>query len=150
MGFAGGVPVGCGYQDCMTEEAQFPPELRLHPERPAPSRLPVWGSIIDDVWGLGQKQDEALFEGLFARYEKVCEQNNLHLASKKSLHGVLDGEVQGLAPRTCRVSKRTYLSQAPHKRGRLLLSGWGLLGTRRPAVKGQQRWVGKWQHAALG
>jgi hypothetical protein len=85
----------------------------------------------------------------FERYEEVFAQNNLRLAGRKSVQGADGGEIQGLLFKSDRVTKITWGGLAPLKRARLLTSGWALLGMRVPGVRPIQRWVGKYQHAAL-
>ena len=58
MGWSVSVFVAQALQDSTTSLAGLPEAQRFHPDRPVPIWTPIWGSIIDDVWGVGGKGDE--------------------------------------------------------------------------------------------
>ena len=67
MGFKGSVVLAQGLQDGFTRGAGFPEHSRLSPLLPAPARLPTWGSIMDDVWGMGREQGFPLLRQWFSQ-----------------------------------------------------------------------------------
>ena len=52
MGFGPSAGWAQSLTDLITHVADLPPEHRLHPDKVVPGELPVWGSIIDDIWCL--------------------------------------------------------------------------------------------------
>ena len=53
--------VGQALTDLIARDANLPPEKRLYPGEVSPESLPVWGSIIDDVWALDHVDDGGNF-----------------------------------------------------------------------------------------
>ena len=49
--------------DTVTDQIALVDKPRLHPDRPMPATLPVWGSIIDDVWYLEETDPGGAAEG---------------------------------------------------------------------------------------
>ena len=52
MGFGPSAGWAQALTDLVAKDALLPPERRLHPDSVVPDDLPVWGSIIDDIWAL--------------------------------------------------------------------------------------------------
>ena len=63
MGFGPAAGFAQGLTDVVTDRAALPEDRRVVPSREAPETLPVWGSIIDDIWALEEtdaKEPEAI------------------------------------------------------------------------------------------
>lgn len=52
MGFGPSAGWAQALTDLVAQDASLPPEKRLYPDSVAPETLPIWGSIIDDIWAL--------------------------------------------------------------------------------------------------
>ena len=52
MGFGPSAGWAQGLTDVVAFDAQLPQDQRLHPDMVVPEGLPIWGSIIDDMWAL--------------------------------------------------------------------------------------------------
>jgi hypothetical protein len=57
MGFGPSAGWAQALTDLIARDANLPPEKRLYPGEVSPESLPVWGSIIDDVWALDHVDD---------------------------------------------------------------------------------------------
>ena len=57
MGFGPSAGWAQALTDLIARIANLPPEKRLYPGEVSPESLPVWGSIIDDVWALDHVDD---------------------------------------------------------------------------------------------
>ena len=55
MGFSCSPGWAQALTDVCTTAAGLPEEARVHPDRPSPECLPVWASIMDDLWALELK-----------------------------------------------------------------------------------------------
>lgn len=52
MGFGPSAGWAQGLTDVVAFDAELPQHQRLHPDIVVPEGLPIWGSIIDDIWAL--------------------------------------------------------------------------------------------------
>lgn len=52
MGFGPSAGWAQALTDLVSKDANLPPEQRLHPDGVVPDSLPIWGSIVDDIWAL--------------------------------------------------------------------------------------------------
>ena len=55
MGFWGSVHLAQAAQEHFVREAGLPTELKIASDRPSPLSLPIWGVMIDDVFGISLK-----------------------------------------------------------------------------------------------
>lgn len=113
MGFAGGVPLGCGVRDCMSGQARSPQHQKLSPMVTAPTSLPLWGSIIDDVWGFATSKGRPLLGDMCKRYDATCERNHIKLSAKKALDGVDGGRCREWRREPTRVPVAPSLVRLP-------------------------------------
>ena len=120
----------------------------MHPWMPCPRRLPIWGSILDDVWALAGRGDYGLVDSWLQEYDAVMERAGVRMSTKKSIIASPGEEVQGLQVKSDR-ELETWFGLSCVKRARVMLSGWAQLGMPRPRVRGLERTVGKAQHAYL-
>lgn len=148
MGPFSSVSLAQGLQDTFCSEARLPKMSCLHPELAAPGWLPLWGRILDDAWGVAGRSSREIVRDWFLGYDRVVERHGVKMSAKKCVNDQLGGEIQGLLLTTDR-DRTAWLGLAPVKRARLMMSMWGLAGTRAPLVKCVQRAIGKYQHAAL-
>ena len=99
MGFGPAAGFAQALTDVCTGRASLPPERRLLPSEPAPSALPIWGSIIDDIWAVEEceKQQTAGDIGPVWMQLVESEWNNAGVEShpKKSVNAAVNEEVQG-------------------------------------------------------
>ncbi|CAK9024414.1 unnamed protein product [Durusdinium trenchii] len=63
MGFGPSAGWAQALTDAVAIEAGLPQEHRLHPDFTVPEELPIWGSIIDDIWAI-EHGDEAAASGV--------------------------------------------------------------------------------------
>eukprot|EP00438_Fugacium_kawagutii_P012044 Skav218186 [mRNA] locus=scaffold5213:236505:243510:- [translate_table: standard] len=59
MGFGPSAGWAQGLTDVVALDANLPQDKRLHPDFVVPESLPVWGSIIDDIWALDHVDTDA-------------------------------------------------------------------------------------------
>jgi hypothetical protein len=52
MGFGPSAGWAQAVTDKITLDADLPHASRVHPDQIIPDELPVWGSIVDDIWAL--------------------------------------------------------------------------------------------------
>ena len=64
MGFGPSAGWAQGLTDVVALDAGLPVDSRVHPDHVVSSHLPVWGSIIDDIWALEQTMVKRLLLGL--------------------------------------------------------------------------------------
>jgi hypothetical protein len=98
MGFGPSAGWAQGLTDVVAHDASLPPECRLHPDFVTPETLPVWGSIIDDIWALEHHEgDERPGVGpdWLARAEAAWVVRGVAPNSKKSVDGAQGEEIQG-------------------------------------------------------
>ena len=99
MGF--GPSAGWAQQvtDMATDDSHMPAERRLHPDRFAPSELPIWGSICDDIWALehaGRNDQPLVGPRWLGDAEEAWKGYGVHPNSKKSVNAEPGHEVQGV------------------------------------------------------
>ena len=82
----------------MAEDANLSAERRLHPDHVVPSSLPVWGSIVDDIWAIEHAETQ-LDAGVGAAWmdaaEKAWVSRGVEPNLKKSVDSALGEEIQG-------------------------------------------------------
>lgn len=142
MGFKESVCLAQGLQDSFTAGTGFLDECRLNPLFPAPGHVPVWGSILDDVWAFGLPKDFPLLRKCFSDYDKEVARQGVEMSHEKSVNGAVRGaEIQGLEVETDREGE-TFLGLAAPKKARLMLAGFLLQGVQpeseEPAAYGRQ------------
>ena len=110
-----------GLTDVVANDAHLPEDRRLHPDLIIPGELPIWGSIIDDIWGLDHLEDEnaaGVGPEWLNRAEDVWCLRGVEPNSKKTVNQALGEEVQGyyIHPSAhwvgLSMEKRRYLFQA--------------------------------------
>lgn len=116
MGFGPSAGWAQGLTDVVAKDADLPEDRRLRPELIIPGELPIWGSIIDDIWGLDHLDDETATgvgpEWLNRAEDAWC-LRGVEPNAKKTVNQALGGEVQGyfIHP-TLSMEKRRCLFQA--------------------------------------
>lgn len=96
-----GMRASAGWAQCLTEvvtsRAGLSAAHRLHPDRPPPSALPVWGSIVDDVRFLEETADHETPAGprFLDLVADEWRQVGVEPHAKKNIDGALGGELQG-------------------------------------------------------
>ena len=98
MGFGPSAGWAQGLTDTVTQRAGLPAEQRLHPDLLVPECLPLWGSIVDDVWAIEHAATQ-LDAGVGAAWMDSTEsswvQHGVEPNAKKSVDSALGEEVQG-------------------------------------------------------
>ncbi|CAE7241436.1 lon, partial [Symbiodinium sp. CCMP2592] len=98
MGFGPSAGWAQGLTDTVTQRAGLPSEHRLHPDMVVPECLPLWGSIVDDVWAIEHAATQ-LDAGVGAAWMDSTEsswvQHGVEPNAKKSVDSALGEEVQG-------------------------------------------------------
>ena len=98
MGFGPSAGWAQALTDLVAQDADLPEEQRLHPDRVTPSTLPIWGSIIDDIWALDHLEEEghtSIGPQWLDRAESAWVQRGVAPNAKKSVNAVLGDEIQG-------------------------------------------------------
>ncbi|CAE7256040.1 unnamed protein product, partial [Symbiodinium sp. CCMP2456] len=98
MGFGPSAGWAQGLTDVIALDAQLPPEQRLHPDTVPPSTMPVWGSIVDDVWAIehvGSQLDAGVGASWMDAAERAWVARGVEPNSKKSIDNAMGEEVQG-------------------------------------------------------
>lgn len=121
MGFGPSAGWAQALTDAVAIEAGLPQEHRLHPDFTVPEELPIWGSIIDDIWAI-EHGDEAAASGVgvdwMNRAEEAWTVKGVEPNHKKSVNEALGEEIQGyfVHPRDhwigVSLEKRRHLYQA--------------------------------------
>ena len=98
MGFGPSAGWAQGLTDTVTMRAGLAPEHRLHPDLVVPESLPLWGSIVDDVWAIEHAPNQ-LEAGVGAAWMDATEsswvRHGVEPNAKKSVDSALGEEVQG-------------------------------------------------------
>ena len=98
MGFGPSAGWAQGMTDVVAVDAELPTDRRLHPDSVVPSDLPIWGSIIDDIWALDHK-DTSDSEIVGPQWLQRAEDNwcirGVEPNAKKSVNGAEGEEIQG-------------------------------------------------------
>lgn len=122
MGFGPSAGWAQGLTDVATTDAELPMSCRIRPDFVVPEGLPVWGSIIDDLWALDHVDD---IDGVAVtgpewlnRAEEAWELRGVESHKKKSVDGARGEEIQGYYVHPfghwvgLSLEKRRYLYQA--------------------------------------
>ena len=98
MGFGPSAGWAQGLTDTVTSRAGLPQEHRLHPDLVVPDSLPLWGSIVDDVWAIEHAESQ-MEAGTGAAWMDATEaswvRHGVEPNAKKSVDSALGEEVQG-------------------------------------------------------
>ena len=98
MGFGPSAGWAQGLTDVVARDAELPELRRLHPDEVSPESMPLWGSIVDDIWAVehGSSQLDA---GVGAAWMDAAESawiaRGVEPNAKKSVDASLGEEVQG-------------------------------------------------------
>lgn len=98
MGFGPSAGWAQALTDVVTADAKLPPQQRLSPDFVVPEGLPIWGSIIDDIWAIEHVSDDAqptVGPDWMCRAEQAWVVRGVEPNRKKSVDGALGEEVQG-------------------------------------------------------
>lgn len=98
MGFGPSAGWAQGLTDVVALDAGLPVDSRVHPDHVVPSHLPVWGSIIDDIWALEHAdygQTASIGPDWLGRAEQAWVLRGVEPNLKKNVDGLADQEVQG-------------------------------------------------------
>ena len=98
MGFGPSAGWAQGLTDVIALDAQLPPEQRLHPDTVPPSTMPLWGSIVDDVWAIehvGSQLDAGVGASWMDAAERAWVARGVEPNSKKSIDNAMGEEIQG-------------------------------------------------------
>lgn len=98
MGFGPSAGWAQGLTDTITRKAGLPSSARLHPSSPPPSTLPIWGSIVDDIWCAEHSEDGVLAEvgrQWMGLAEDSWVDSGVEPNFKKNVDGAAGEEVQG-------------------------------------------------------
>ena len=141
MGFGPSAGWAQAITDLATQEADMPHSKRLHPDFHAPSELPVWGSICDDIWTVecAGSSDDPIGPRWLASAEQAWKDFGVHPNEKKSVNLAEGEEIQGV-----------YIDSDVHwvgvrmdKRHALFQAAFYLLQRPRVLVGDVERLVGK-------
>ena len=98
MGFGPSAGWAQGLTDVVAGDAKLPQDMRLHPDAVAPECLPLWGSIVDDVWAIEHSHSQ-LDAGVGAAWmdniESAWVARGVEPNAKKTIDSALGEEVQG-------------------------------------------------------
>ncbi|CAK8990988.1 unnamed protein product, partial [Durusdinium trenchii] len=98
MGFGPSAGWAQGLTDVVAKDADLPEHCRLHPDMIIPAELPIWGSIIDDIWGMDHLHDQSatgMGPEWLSRAEDAWCLRGVEPNSKKTVNLGLGQEVQG-------------------------------------------------------
>ena len=99
MGFAPSAGWAQALTDLVAKDANLPPECRLHPDGVVPDTLPIWGSIVDDIWALDHigsvDSTAAVGPTWLADAEQAWIDRGVQPNVKKSINAACGEEVQG-------------------------------------------------------
>ena len=142
QGFKGSCLFAQGITDCATSMAGLPETSRLLPTLQVPLHLPIWGSILDDVWILrtnevDQRMEEA--SSWLPKVEQAWDKIGVKSHPDKKMYGGLNGEIQGARGH----ADSHLLGLSAAKTAALFGAGIFLLLVWRPHRKAIERAVGK-------
>lgn len=128
--------------DLVTHVAGLPEGHRLHPDRVVPEELPVWGSIIDDIWCLehveeGQKGE--IGPQWLGRAQTAWVEHGVQPNTKKSVNAALGEEIQGFYVHP----HGHWVGLSLEKRRHLMQGSFHLLMQKRVPFKVMERVIGK-------
>lgn len=98
MGFGPSAGWAQGLTDVVALDADLPQDRRLHPDSVVPSHLPIWGSIIDDIWAMEHVESEGtgdIGKDWLSRAEEHWCIRGVEPNSKKTIDAMEDQEIQG-------------------------------------------------------
>eukprot|EP00435_Cladocopium_sp_Y103_P061330 s896_g23.t1 len=98
MGFGPSAGWAQGLTDVVALDAQLPQDRRLHPDHVVPGELPIWGSIIDDIWALDHQitgESDIVGPQWLQRAEDCWCLRGVEPNAKKSVNGGAGEEIQG-------------------------------------------------------
>ena len=140
MGFA----ASAGWAQRVTDRCtqRLPPSCRLVDSQPVPQVPPVWGSILDDVWGFAEVIPGAEASTV-PEWARLLEDDlgaiGVSVNEKKNVTGDTNAELQGAL-----LNSHTHeLGLSPAKRGLLFKGILRLVCQRAPARAAAARAIGK-------
>lgn len=98
MGFGPSAGWAQGLTDVVTHDAGLPQDRRVHPDFVVPAGLPVWGSIIDDIWAMEHTASDSqgdIGPSWLQQAETAWCLRGVEPNQKKSVDGAAGEEVQG-------------------------------------------------------
>ena len=98
MGFGPSAGWAQGLTDVVTHDASLPLDRRVHPDFVVPAGLPVWGSIIDDIWAMEHTASDSQGDvgpSWLQQAETAWCLRGVEPNRKKSVDGAAGEEVQG-------------------------------------------------------
>ncbi|CAK9055594.1 Uncharacterized protein SCF082_LOCUS30033 [Durusdinium trenchii] len=98
MGFGPSAGWAQGLTDVVARDAHLPEDSRLHPDLIIPEGLPLWGSIIDDIWALDHLEDESAAgtgPQWLQKAEEACCLRGVEPNHKKTVDLASGEEIQG-------------------------------------------------------
>ena len=138
MGFGASAGWAQALADVVTAAAQLPPERRVTADEPPPHILPVWGTILDDVWALEDNPDQPGVTWS-ARAPEEWEQRGVESNRGKAVDRCYGGEIQGVLVD----AKSHWVGVSVPRRTQLLQGLIEVLLEWRPRVASVDRLVGK-------
>ena len=145
MGFRGSCVIAQTVTDVVCEAAALPPSRRLVPGTSCPLDLPVWGSILDDVWCVYDEVDPGPMrpQDWLGRVDYEWQRIGVQSHPKKSVDGKRNEEIQG-----GRVDSRSRtVGLSPVKTSDLMRASLWTLTCWKPSRSQVERVVGKIGHA---
>ena len=121
MGFGPSAGWAQGLTDVVATDAGLPQSQRVVPDFVTPEGLPVWGSIVDDIWAIEHVDDDAVATvgpNWLDKAEQAWVLRGVQPNVKKSVDGARGEEVQGFYVHPqghwlgLFLEKRRYLFQA--------------------------------------
>eukprot|EP00435_Cladocopium_sp_Y103_P020181 s49_g4.t3 len=142
MGFGPSAGWAQALTDLIARDANLPPEKRLYPDAVAPECLPVWGSIIDDVWALDHVDDDGQLPVgpiWLDRASDAWVKRGVQPHEKKSVNAVAGEEIQGYYVHP----HDHWIGVSLEKRRHLFQASFDVLLRKQVVFKVMERWVGK-------
>lgn len=142
MGFGPSAGWAQGLTDVVALDAKLPEECRVHPDVVMPEKLPVWGSIIDDIWALEHVADEgaaSVGPEWLNRAEASWVDRGVQPNIKKSVNGAFGEEIQGYYVHPT----KHWIGLSYEKRRYLFQASFVVLMQKRCHVKVLERLIGK-------
>lgn len=143
MGLAPSAGWAQALTDQVTEAASLPQAQKVVIHEPAPRGLPVWGSIIDDVWVI-DSAEHGVGRSWCERVQEEWELRGVEAHAKKIVNEVENEEIQGVFVH----GSEHWVGVSVAKRAQLMQGLLRILQQRRPAVAVVDRVVGKLGFAA--
>lgn len=142
MGFGPSAGWAQGLTDVVTHVAGLPADQRVHPDFVVPSSLPLWGSIIDDIWALDHQdtpEQSVVGPEWLDRAEAAWCVRGVEPNSKKTINGHEGEEIQGYFVHP----SEHWIGVAMEKRRYLVQSTFMLLMKEKVVVAVVDRLIGK-------